>query len=51
MMGQREVERPRSVSTELSGVDSEGVGEGKGGAGGWVVVFGGVPRESAAITS
>lgn len=55
MIGQRSVERPRSVSTALSGelgiepVDAGGVGNG-GEIGSWLA-FGAVPRDSAAITS
>ena len=54
-MGHRSVDRPRSVSTALSGeldarkLDSGGAG--KGVAIGCEVVFGGVPSERAAITS
>jgi hypothetical protein len=55
MIGQRSVERPRRVSTALSGEFAVGNsltgGDGKGAVVGCVVVFGGVPSERAAITS
>lgn len=55
MIGQRSVERPRSVSTALNGdlgiEYSDEEGNGNGAAVGWVLVFGAVPSESAAITS
>ena len=55
IMGHRSVERPRRVSTALNGEfeagNSEAGGVGKGAAVGCELVFGGVPSESAAITS
>jgi hypothetical protein len=55
IMGQRSVERPRRVSTALSGElgagNSDAGGVGKGAVVGCELVFGGVPSESAAITS
>lgn len=55
MIGHRSVERPSKVSTELRGESgtfgSGELGKGNGMAGGCVVVFGGVPKERAAITS
>jgi hypothetical protein len=55
MMGQRSVERPRRVSTSLRGelvpVKSNVGGVGNGVDVGCEVLFGGVPSDSAAITS
>ena len=55
IIGQRSVERPSSVSTALSGesgmVVSDGEGNWKGVAVGWVLEFGAVPSDSAVITS
>lgn len=55
MMGQRSVESPSSVSTAFNAEfelrNSESGGGGKGAAVGWELVCGGVPSESAAITS
>tara|TARA_R110002060_G_scaffold26196_6_gene35712 strand:+ start:1145 stop:1309 length:165 start_codon:yes stop_codon:yes gene_type:complete len=54
-MGQRSVERPRSVSTALSGelgIESVDVVDvGKGGGAVSSLAFGAVPRDRAAITS
>lgn len=55
IMGHRSVEKPRRVSTACNGELPFGVlstgGTGKGVEQGWVFVFGGVPNDSAAITS
>jgi len=55
IMGQRSVERPRSVSTELRGelgsmIFDGGAGE-RGTAVAWVLLLGAVPSDKAAITS
>jgi hypothetical protein len=51
MIGQRSVERPKSVSTEFSGELKNGCSSGKGVAVGCDVVLGEVPSDRAAITS
>lgn len=55
IMGQRSVEKPRSVSTAFRGEERLGIssmgGMGNGVDDGWWLVFGEVPSERAAITS
>jgi hypothetical protein len=51
IIGQRSVERPKSVSTEFNGELKYGCSSGKGAAVGCDVVLGEVPSDKAAMTS